>query len=316
MNKSSTLFSRMIMLSAILLLTGTIAAGALASDINTISLPDELKYPEGIAHDNSGHIYTASAEDGTVLRYELNTGNWDVLIAGDVLLPEGDVFPGLLGMKVDSADRLWLTGGRTGKIFVIDTDNSNVIKSMAPPEAGLLNDVVVAAGAAYVTDTIHPRLWKIPLNGADIGEPEVWIELQDTPIHYDEGRNLNGIAMTPDGKTLIVVQMDKGLLFKIDVDTKTITPIDVAGEILTNGDGLVLDGNTLYVIRQADEEIVTVQLDPGFASGKVISRFTDPALQWTATAAKVGDELLVVNVQQAVNQRSHHFQLPLFPFPV
>jgi Cu-Zn family superoxide dismutase len=130
-----------------------------------------------------------------------------------------------------------------------------------------------------------------------MGEPEAWLDFNGTALQYDKGPNLNGIAKTPNDETLLVVQMNKGLLFKIDVASKAITSIDLGGELLTGGDGLELDGQTLYVVRQPEAEIVTIQLAPGFASGKATMRFKHPALQWPATAVKVGRELIVVNSQ-------------------
>jgi Cu-Zn family superoxide dismutase len=91
--------------------------------------------------------------------------------------------------------------------------------------------------------------------------------------------------------------MGKGLLFRIDVASKTVAPIDTAGADLTGADGLVLDGRTLYVVRQPAAEIATVALSEDLTKGTVTSRFKDAQLAWPATAAKVGDRLLVVNTQ-------------------
>ena len=54
--------------------------------------------------------------------------------------------------------------------------------------------------------------------------------------------------------------MNKGLLFRIGVEDKQIVPIDIGGESVATGDGLVLDGRTLYVVRQGEQEIVTIDL--------------------------------------------------------
>jgi hypothetical protein len=75
------------------------------------------------------------------------------------------------------------------------------------------------------------------------------------------------------------------------------SPIDVGGEALATADGLVLDGQTLYVVRQGEQEIVTVSLAADLKTGRVVNRFKNPALAWPATTAKVGDQLVVVNTQ-------------------
>ncbi len=290
------------------------ASAAIAQEIRSYPLPPALSYPEGIGFDPDGYIYNVGAADGTVVRTNLRNGQSDVVAKPGVVLPVGhEAFPGILGMKLDSAKRLWLTGGRTGKIFVLDTRSGKLVKTLTVPgEGGLFNDAVITSDAVYFTDTLRPMLWKIALKGNDIGEPEVWIDLKGTPIEHAPGANLNGIAKTTDNKTIFVVQMNKGLLFKIDVATKAITPIDVGGETVTGGDGLELDGYTLYVVRQPDAEVVTIALAPGLASGKVVSRFKDPALKWPATAVKVGNELLIVNSQ--FNKRNT--KDPVTPFDV
>ena len=110
----------------------------------------------------------------------------------------------------------------------------------------------------------------------------------------------------------VVVQMNKGLLFRVDVADKQITAIDLGGESVATGDGLVLDSQTLYVVRQGEQEIVTIDLAGGSRQGSRVSRFKDPALAWPATAVKAGDRLLVVNTQ--FNKRTT--KDPVMPFSI
>src|SRR5205085_10372129 len=150
---------------------------------------------------------------------------------------------------------------------------------------------------AFFTDTFRPVLWRVDTSRATAGEPEPWLDLTTGPIQYGETANLNGIATTPDGNGLIVVQMAKGLLFHIDIPTKRITPIDLKGETVPTADGLVLNGRTLYVVGQGTGEITTIAMAPDFRSGEVKARLREPALSFPATAALAGDRLYVVNTQ-------------------
>ncbi len=268
-------------------------------------LPADVTFPEGVAYDaKSNTLFTGSAATGAVVRMDLASRKAEVVAAAGAALP-GEPFPALLGMKVDAAGRLWLAGGRTGAMAVIDAKTGAVRKKFAVPEAktpSLVNDVTIAGSSAYFTDSLTPMLWRVTMKGDQIGDLEPWLTLA-APLEYTTpGANLNGITATPDGRHLIVVQMNKGLLFRIGIDDKRITPIDVGGESLTAADGLVLDGQTLYIVRQGEQEIVTVTLDADLSKGRVVSRFKDPALMWPATAVKVGDQLLVVNTQ--FNKRS------------
>lgn len=291
-----------------------VATATVAQPVRTIPLPVEMRFPEGIGLDRDGAIYTAGSIDGTVVRTDPRSGRSTVLSAAGALLPPAtDTLPRMLGIKVDDERRLWIAGGRTGRVFVLGSRDGKRLKEMTVSgEGSQLNDLVVTPGGVFVTDTRRPILWRVSPSRRGIGELTPWLALDGTVIPYGTGRNLNGIAASADGKSLIVVHMDKGLLFRIDVATKTINPIEVPGEDLTNGDGLYLDGSMLYLVRQAEAEIVTLQLAPDLASGRVVSRFRDPAILWPATAVKVGDELLVVSSQ--FNKRATGD--PVTPFTV
>jgi Cu-Zn family superoxide dismutase len=277
-------------------------------------LPADVTYPEGIAYDaKNGAIITGSAATTSIVRMPVESKQATV-ISPDGAIWAGDAFPALLGMKVDGAGRLWISGGRTGRIGVVDSKTGKLIKRLETPAqpAGLINDVAIAGSDAYFTDTLRPTLWRVSVKGGQVGEVEPWLQFTGTAIDHSQAPNLNGIAATPDGRSLIVVHMGKGLLFRIDTADKRITPIDTGGEALNTADGLVLDGRTLYVVRQGEQEIVTVQLSDDLAKGKVVSRFKNPALMWPATAAKVGDRLLVVNTQ--FNKRNT--KDPVLPFSI
>ncbi len=266
-----------------------------------IDRPAEISFPEGIAHDASrGVIYVGSATNGAIARVNLKTNAGEVVVPGGTLMPDGSAFPGILGMKVDASNRLWVAGGRLGRMFVIDAASGKILKQVEVPTPAnsLINDVALVGTAGYFTDTRQPTLWRLEAKGSEIGDLEPWLNFQGTALKYDPSQpNLNGIAATADGRSLIAVQMGAGLLFRIDVASKAVTPINTAGVDLTGADGLVLDSSTLYVIRQPAGQIVMLQLSPDFKSAKATGRVVDSMFAFPATAAKIGDRLLVVNTQ-------------------
>jgi Cu-Zn family superoxide dismutase len=286
---------------AVLMSAFALAAQSGPEPVTTLALPADARFPEGIAFSMARQMfYTANAETGAVIEISVKGDATRVVVPAGVLAPAGTVtFPVALGMKVDAANRLWIAGGRTGRMFVVDIESGTLIKQVvAPSGAGsLINDVALVGGAAYFTDTRTPALWRLAAQGRQIGELETWTTFADTPIQYDGGNNLNGITVTPDGQSFIVVQMDKGLLFRIDIATKAITPINTTGIDLSGGDGLAMVGNILYVVRQPAGEIVTLQLQPDPPLAKLVNRFRDPALTWPATAVLFEKNLVVVNSQ-------------------
>jgi sugar lactone lactonase YvrE len=289
-----------------------------AQPVTTLSLPPDARFPEGIAYSAKTEMfYTANAETGAVVEISRKGDVQRVVVPAGVLAPAGtQTFPVALGMKLDAANRLWIAGGRTGRMSVVDVQSGKLLKQViAPGGAGsLINDVALVGGAAYFTDTRTPTLWRLAPEGNRIGELEAWTTFADTPIQYDGGNNLNGITVTPDGQFFIVVQMDKGLLFRIDIASKAISAINTTGIDLSGGDGLAMAGDILYVVRQPAGEIVTLQLQPDPPLAKLVNRFRDPALAWPATAVLVEKNLMIVNSQ--FNARVTKAQREPFTFAI
>ncbi len=112
-----------------------------------------------------------------------------------------------------------------------------------------------------------------------------------------------------------MVQSNTGKLFRIATDSKEISEIKLAnGDLMTAGDGLLLDGNILHVVRNSLNLIVQVRLAADYASGQQIGSFTDASFSLTTTIAKAGDRLLVVNSQ--FNRRNNPDLPPILPFTI
>ena len=53
--------------------------------------------------------------------------------------------------------------------------------------------------------------------------------------------------------------------------------VDLGGGTLTGGDGVLLDGQTLYVVRGGEGVLVPVELSEDFTSGGVGEGYSDPS---------------------------------------
>jgi DNA-binding beta-propeller fold protein YncE len=261
------------------------------------TLPEDAPvYPEGIAADNeSGAFYVSSFSDGSIFRGDVTEEDVKPFLAGGQ-----DGRTQAIGLKLDDEGRLYIAGGFTGKVFIYDTASKELVSSFDAPNAGFLNDLAInpQTGDTYITDSFVPTLWRI--SG---GQLKPWLDLSHTPIRYREGFNLNGIVSTPDGRYLLTVQSNTGKLYRIDTQTEQVTPVDLGGAKLTNGDGLVLTGNTLYVIRNQGF-ITKISLGNNFKSGEVVEdNITVPSPtdevdgDFPTTGALVSGRLLVVNSQ-------------------
>ena len=261
-------------------------------------LPGEQVFPEGVAYrSDTGDFYVGSTTDGTVFRGNVEGGPKKAEV---FLEPESDGRTTAIGMEVDEEGRLFIAGGETGRIFVYDTESADLVRRLDTPDAKatFLNDVAVTPdGDAYFTDSMRPVLFRVTSTGDGVGEVEPWLNFEGTPAEYEEGFNLNGIDATEEGRYLVAVQSNTGELFRIDTESKEVVEIDLGGETLTNGDGLLLDGRTVYVVRNEQELLVPVKLSREFTSGKVGEPFTDPSFAFPTTIAKTDGRLLVVNSQ-------------------
>jgi sugar lactone lactonase YvrE len=266
---------------------------------NTLDPETIALYPEGIAADESGVFYVSSVADGSIYLGNVSSINVELFLPGGE-----DGRASATGLKLDNG-RLFVAGAGTGMVFVYDASSGDLIRSFDAQGAGFLNDLAITeTGDAYITDSFQPVIWRVPAeevnNSPTPGKLEPWLDLTDTPIKYTAGVfNLNGIVATPDGRFLLTVQSNTGKLYRINIEDKEVSKVNVAGPKLTNGDGLVLTGNTLYVIR--NQGFVTkISLDENFESGRVEGNTPVPSPEdFPTTAALVGGRLLVVNSQFA-----------------
>ena len=167
-----------------------------------------------------------------------------------------------------AAGRLWAAGANSGEVRAYDSGTGELLASY-PFEAGFLNDLAATPEAIYITDSFVPQLLVIPL-AEDGALPEPG-QTQVLPIsgdlEYGEGFNVNGIVATPAG--LVVVHSGSGELFRVDPATGESTRIDTGTATLTAGDGLELDGETLYVVRNQLNQVAVLELDEGVTSASL-----------------------------------------------
>lgn len=267
----------------------------------TYVIPGEAVFPEGVAVDQrTGFFYVGSTTDGTIFR---GHPRWPALTP---FLPGGaDGRTTAIGMKVDRHGRLYVAGGATGQVWVYDTRTRKLVRRFdtGRREGTFLNDVAVTPnGDAYVTDSMFPVLWRIPAAAVrkpatTPGTPEAFLDFTGTPGEYQPGFNMNGIAPSADGRELVVIQSNTGKLLRVTLRDRRVTEIPVAGGPLTSGDGILLKGRLLLVVRNALELVVTVALDGRLTEGRVVASYTDPTFMFPTTIALAHGRVLAVNAQ-------------------
>jgi sugar lactone lactonase YvrE len=290
------------MMARLRLLAGLLAAPALVLTMaaaspasRSVPLPTDFQ-PEGIATGHGSTFYVGSMNDGDIYRGSLRSGKGQVFI--DVSGRQA------LGMKVDRHQhRLFVAGGFTGHAYVYDTRTGDTLAdfTFAKPGSTVVNDVVVTRRAAYFTESFSPHLYKVPIDRhGDFGTPEtITVTGPAGGPTAQGGFGLNGIAATPDGHTLIVDRSDRGALYTIDPCTGSSHRIRLPKGSLKPGtpDGILLSGQSLYVVENFANTLVKVDLSSHLTRGKVSATVQDPKFKVPTAVAAHEDELALVNAR-------------------
>ena len=299
---------------ATLMALTALQASPVAAEHGHQNLPDSIALPngwqpEGITTDGK-FVYSGSLADGSIFRANVRTGVGKVLATGAT----GRMAAGLDFDK--RRDLLWVVGGPTGEIRAQDADSGKVVATYEFPsttaDGRFLNDVVVTHDAVFATDSFNQELAVIPLehghghgHGSKLPPPSAATTLPlsgDVVFAPNGAFNLNGIVESRH--TLISVQSNTGLLFRINERTGVSRTINLHGDLVTAGDGLELDGRLLYVGRNSGEigikgEVDAVKLSHSLTSGNVVATITDPTFDTPTTLALARHSLFVINARFA-----------------
>jgi len=263
----------------------------------TIDLPTGFQ-PEGISTGKGTSFYVGSVANGAIFRGDLRTGQGRILV-------DGITGNAATGNKVDKRNRLWVAGAGTGTATVYDADSGKVLQhyEFADPKTGatFINDVIVTKDAAYFTDSNRAFLYVVPIGrGGRIASTFKTLPLTGDLV-FQDGFNSNGIEASPDGDTLLVIQSNTGLLFKVNPKTGVTKKVDLGAITLPAGDGLLLQNRSILNVVQNAGQITVLKLNRSYTSGKVVDVITSPNSPGTfdvpTTAAAFGKFLYVVNAR-------------------
>jgi sugar lactone lactonase YvrE len=274
--------------------TAAQTASPAAARPTKIPLPDGFR-PEGITIGGGPYAYLGSLGDGSIYRADLRTGEGAIVSTG----------PGTpsVGLKLDDRGRLFVAGRGEGA-RVVDARSGAILASYTLTAATptFTNDVFLTPRAAWFTDSYQPALYALPLGRH--GELPDADEVVTITLSGDwsqvpgEVVNANGITRTPDGKALLVVQSGAGGLHRVDPRTGVTRLVDLGDAApLTNGDGLLLSGRTLYVVQNRQNAIDVFTLAADGRSGVLQRRITDPRFDVPTTVDAFKGRLYLPNAR-------------------
>jgi sugar lactone lactonase YvrE len=257
-----------------------------------IDLPDGF-LPEGIAIGPGPIAYFGSRADGDIYAADLRTGQGAVFSQG----------PGTpsIGLKSDQRGTLYVAGGPAGTGRVVSARTGAILASyqFATGES-FVNDVVLTKRMAWFTDSRKAQLYGIPLARHGVAAPGsaiVRLPLKGDWVQTPGVNNANGIAQTPDRSALLVVKSNTGQLFRVDPRTGNARVVDLGGYVLTNGDGLLVEGRTLYGVQNRLNRVALLELNRSGSRGELVRTLTDPDFDVPTTVGSFRRSLYLPNAR-------------------
>jgi sugar lactone lactonase YvrE len=276
---------------AAILATATITGAAAAPPFpHTIVLPGATS-AEGIATAGGPTFYAGDAFAGDIYRGNLATG----AVSKFIDAPSGR---NALGIRIDEQDGLlFVAGGFTGQAYVYDLATGADIATFqfGTPPGSIINDVIVAGGAAWFTDSVAPHIYRVPILGTGSVGAFSTLTLSGPAADLTGAFNLNGIAASPDGESLIVAHPADAALYPVDPTTGASTTI--TGASVPNVDGILVEAGRLWAVQNFSNQITEFRLSPDLTSATVDKVITDPAFKIPTTVARWGDRLAAVNAK-------------------
>jgi len=193
-----------------------------------------------------------------------------------------------------------VAGGNAGDAYVYNATTGAEIATfeLTTAESTFVNDVDATADAAYFTDSMNQVMYRVPIgDDGTLGPPET-IELTGD-LQYEEGFNANGIDSTRDGRWLVIVQSNTGELFRVNPTNGRTLEIDLGGETVPMGDGILLerDGQRLWVLQNRINTLTRMELEPSLRSGRVAKRKVLEGTDVPTTLDRSGTYLVLVNAR-------------------
>jgi sugar lactone lactonase YvrE len=258
-----------------------------------ISLPDGFQ-PEGIASGPGTTFYVGSIPTGAIYQGDFLTGEGEILVG-----PQDG--RSAIGMKYDpGTGLLFVAGGMTGKAFIYNAKTGELVAEIQLSTLpSFINDVIITPDGAYFTNSFQPEIYRVSYekNGSSLSFDAETIPLGGEYQFTAGGFNANGIAASPSGDSLIIVNSADGALYQVDPETGIATHIDLGTGSVPNGDGILLQGKTLYVVQNSLNQIAVIDLSSDYSSGTIENIITSPLFRVPTTITLFGNSLYAVNAR-------------------
>jgi hypothetical protein len=300
-----------VLLSAAIILTATLSITVPAHEIDQTSRviwPDLIPIPVGFEAEG---IELGRDQDFFVgtLSWSGNLTNAGAIYKGNLVTGEGQVLvpptgKPLVGLSYDArTDYLYAATGfgnpnRERGVNVYAATSGRLLGEIIFGDEMVINDVLVTDTAVYCTDSISTTLYRIPLedDGKVFSSTVEKIEMTGFVMDPD-GKNANGLVGDFDGKELLIINIRTGVLYLVDTESGAASPVNIQGDeqLFQNGDGLYMDGRTLYIMQNFAQKIAVVDLSDDLTQGTFIKNLVSDDFNIPTTITGFGNCIYAIN---------------------
>ena len=223
------------------LLAPVVGSQASANHPETIDLPDGFA-GEGVATGRLGTFYAGSRADGRVARGDLAGDERGV--RRQTVGPRGDRAEG----RPAARPAVGVRRGN-GPAAVYDLDTGKGVED-AVDRAVVINDVVVTRDAAYFTNSLWPVIYRVPCRGGARSvnrrrSRSAARRQSSSRVQHQRDRR-HARRAHADRR-----QQRQGALYTVDARTGASAEIDLGGDTVPTGDGILLVGRYCSCCRTA-----------------------------------------------------------------
>jgi len=311
-----------VLLTMAIILTAILSTTAFAHEIDQTSRiiwPDLIPIAVGIEAEG---ITLGKDRDFFVgaFSYTGNLTNAGAIYKGNLLTGEGQILVPPTGKPVsglsydERTDYLYAAtgyypGGFSGPfveqgVRVYAGTSGRLLGEIIFGDEMVLNDVLVTETAVYCTDSISTTLYKIPLEGDGKVFSSAAAKIEMTGFEMDPtGFNANGLVGDFDGKQLVIINISTGVLYLLDTESGAASPVNIEGDeqLFADGDGLYMDGRTLYIMQNFAQKIAVVELSDDLTQGTFVRNIVSDNFAIPTTITGFGNCIYAIN--------THFFEL-------
>jgi hypothetical protein len=299
-----------VLLAAAIILTATLITTVPAHEIDQTSRviwPDLIPIPVGFEAEGIEMGKDTDFFVGT-LSWSGNLTNAGAIYKGNLVTGEGQVLvpptgKNLAGLSYDArTDYLYAATAHVGQlecgVKVYAGTSGRLLGEIIFGDELVINDVLVTDTAVYCTDSISTTLYKIPLedDGKVFSSTVEKIEMTGFVMDPD-GKNANGLVGDFYGKELLIINIRTGVLYLVDTESGAASPVNIQGDeqLFQNGDGLYMDGRTLYIMRNFAQKIAVVEISDDLTQGTFIKNLVSDDFNIPTTITGFGNCIYAIN---------------------